>query len=633
MDNTTPSRRSFLKYIGVGAGVSAIGVSGIVATQNRQTPAAAAPANAAGSAADVQPLPADQTVLDSQLGELSRMAQAIASGTLRITFIGDSILEGVSQITFQDSPAGLWMRMLQEQNPALDIVFSNYSIPGLSPYQLRHPDFVGAAANVTGVSFAMAESSPAERRWPGGTVIGKSWWDHVKDSKPDLLIFGFGMNDVVQGEWAYNPTTVSNAAFYRELNGRMAQWPSPPSVAAITSMLPTHRSDLDGGAWPRFRVMVQQDADMVRGICREFNWTCIDANRWWSLAADAKDPVLMQHEHFLALKDHAASWTVQSGSWTANAEDSLQGTGTLRSKEMCNDLYQRMSFTVADLGSTPGMFWRDRGDMAQGKPNRYSASVVKGSWGKAQLQVSWQDQSLALLPLGDEKQSYALEVLVEGARHRIYVDNVLLADLSHMGNMGEGYNGVFISGGKGTLSGSTVRQGRPTVVGEVKYSDDDLLGINDWLTNPKSLGGGARNHPSRLGVRLAYVPAFAPLGKAINQLAAFGSGVVSRMLKDDSSDFWSGLSSCSLVIDEQAQEKASPMVSGAALMLATGASVTVRVDAARAVPVYLRWNESRKDLATTLPLGVGRWTVTAMAQLSRVGDKHLQTLTVTAVRA
>ncbi|HCN45683.1 MAG TPA: hypothetical protein DIT18_08540 [Pseudomonas sp.] len=579
------------------------------------------------------------TQLDAHLGDLSRVSRAIAEGTLRITFVGDSILEGKSHITYQDSPAGVWMRLLQEQNPTLNLVFSNFSILGQGLYQLRHPGFVGGHFNVPGVSFAQRESCQAERRWPGGTVIGKSWWDHVKDSNPDLLIFGFGMNHVVMGDWAYSPTTVTNAVFYREMNERLALWPNPPSVAAIPSMLPTHRTDIDGGIWPRFRMMVQQEADTVRGICRELNWTCIDVNRWWSIAADARDPVLMHHDHHLQLMDYAENWTMVSGGWTVTGRNSIRGSGILRSMEMCSDLYQRFHFAAPNIADcNPGMFWRDRGDLVQGQPNRYSMNLVRASDGAVQLLVIWQNQTLATVNLGAAKRHYVLEVLVEGARHRAYVDNVLVADLSHMGNMGEGYNGVFLSRGRCRLFNSAVSQGRPAVVGEVEYSDDDLLGIDDWLKNAKSLGGGLRNHPSRLGVQVAFLPAFVPLARAINHLATFGSGAVTRTLHDNTSDFWTGLSNCSLVIDEQVQHPAFPLVFGTALLLTTSASTTVRLAAAREVPVYLSWNASRKELAMSLTLGAGTWVITATAQLNRAGDEgpssgyHGQTLTVTAVR-
>lgn len=639
MDNSTPSRRSFLKYIGVGTGISAIGVSGVVALKNVQPPKPSWLTHPDTVASAEAALPVAPVHLDGRLGDLSHMAQAIAQGTLRITLLGDSILEGISQITYQDSPAGLWMRTLQEQNPTLNIIFSNYSIPGQGTYQARHPNFVGAADNVPGVSFNMAESSQAERRWPGGTVIGKSWWDHVADSTPDLLVIGFGMNHVVQGDWAYNPTTVENAVFYHELQYKMAFWPKVPSVALITSMLPTTRTDIDDGVWPRLRVMVQQDADMHRGICRELDWTCIDANRWWSLLADGRDPVLMGHEYFPLLNDYASSWPATSGAWTVTGDDSLGGSGTLRSKEMCSDLYQRMNFTVSSLvDSTPGMFWRDRGDQVQGQPNRYSVSLVQDAAGAAQLQVSWQDKSLALMPLGAAKSSYLLELLVEGARHRVYVDNTLVADLSHMGNMGEGYNGVFLTGAVGTMSNSAVRQGRPAVVGEAKYSQKELLGVDDWLSNWTSLGGGARNHPSKLGVQVAYVPAFAPLTRAINQFAVAGGGVVTRTVRDDTTDFWTGLTGAALVIDGQIQGAVAPMTSGKALMLIASATAKVEVAANREVPVLLGRNDGREELATTLALGPGRWTIAATAQLSRLGatapasDLHVQTLTVTAVR-
>jgi hypothetical protein len=532
MAGRSTSRRDLLKLVGAGAGGVALGLSaGCVSSLGN-------PASRGKSEdrkeSDGRAPRADHLARTSfehndsgmaGVGDLSTVSAAISKGSLRVTFVGDSIFEGVSQISYKDSPVGRWIRLLKDQNPDLEIRFSNLSIPGQGLYQLRHPKFVGGEQYVDGRTFAMRESPADECRWPGGTVIGKSWWDHVKDSEPDLLVFGFGMNHIVTAPINYNPTTITNAQFYREFHERMRLWKKFPSVAATTSILPTRRADVDGGIWPRLRMMVSEDAEMVRAICKEMSWTCIDANRWWSIAADAVDPVRREADATASPGDISAGWSSSSGSWLTTGNGSIAGAGELRATEKCNDLYLRFRMKVRDgkRGSF-GAFWRDRGDHAEKGKNRYELLVSSCS-GETHVESSWQGVPISSVAVGPTKETHTVEISVKGANHSIYVDGIRVLEFTHMGNMGEGYHGVFSAHGDSSerfeVEDIESISEKPLRLPIEKRTDEELLGLNDWYSNQKSLGGGLTNHPSILGVKASYVPAFYDVARAIRYISDF----------------------------------------------------------------------------------------------------------------
>lgn len=478
-----------------------------------------------------------------QIGDLTAVEAAVARGTVRIAVVGDSILEGVSQILYQDSAIGIWMRLLLEQNPGLKVIVSNYSIPGQSLGNLADPNFKGVDFGEPG-GFWMPPSGPVENRWPGGSGLGVSWWNHIRDSAPDLVVFGFGMNHVAGGSppLDYNFNVRFDAIYYKALTTEAAAWAVAPSFALVSSMLPTNDPGPDGGVWPHFRKQVQDSAAVVRGICAEMNWTCIDVNRWWVFQGDAIDVGSMTYRRNPGIGEYPAGWTTTSGSFNVIGADAISGIGSITNNVKCTDLYARAHFQLGSAPQNGGFFYRDYGDIIDNQHNRYEATVLE-SGGNWYLNVYWRGspgENLGSVLLNTiSGRDFLLDVHVEGCHHRFYVDGVLVLDRWHYGNVGAGSHGLVISGGSSPayVSSTIFRQGNAPKLGDPHYSEEDLLGLGqaEWASNPDSLGGGKLNHPSKLGVKLAYVPAFMPLAREIrkfsSQAALTGSNANGSFIK------------------------------------------------------------------------------------------------------
>ena len=122
MDGRITSRRTLLKLAGAGAGGVALGLSaGCISSLG--IPAAKGNSEGRKEFDELGPR-ADHLARASferddlgvsGVGDLSTVCAAISKGSLRVTFVGDSIFEGVSQITYQDSPVGRWIRLLKDQ--------------------------------------------------------------------------------------------------------------------------------------------------------------------------------------------------------------------------------------------------------------------------------------------------------------------------------------------------------------------------------------------------------------------------------------------------------------------------------------------------------------------------------------
>ena len=137
-----------------------------------------------------------------RVGNLDTLNTALAARSASVVFWGDSITEGISQIAYEDSYAGLLERTLRDQFSEVSWTFANYSISGTSTADANNAAYVGAASDSYPTQFYRTAGSqnifaaPNPTLWPSGSTNAKSWRDHIKDATPDLLVIAFGANEV-----------------------------------------------------------------------------------------------------------------------------------------------------------------------------------------------------------------------------------------------------------------------------------------------------------------------------------------------------------------------------------------------------------------------------------------------------
>ena len=215
--------------------------------------------------------------------DTEQAAKAIVSGELRVTFFGDSITEGISDVSSYDASwAGITTRCLRDMIPDTKVVASNLSISGRGISEARSPNYVGGDGSAG--TFG-PRSAPHPDLWPEGIAPGVSWYEHVRASRPDILFIAFGMNTGPAGD------AVSFAARLREAIDWTAYWPVKPTIVVVTPMLPTHSAESPASP-PSY---VQAMADAARFVSIEKQVNLADANSlyWaWRSADIDEDRIL-----------------------------------------------------------------------------------------------------------------------------------------------------------------------------------------------------------------------------------------------------------------------------------------------------------------------------------------------------
>ncbi|MFK5733874.1 SGNH/GDSL hydrolase family protein [Pseudomonas urmiensis] len=118
--------------------------------------------------------------------------------------------------------------------------------------------------------------------YPWYTDTGRAWLEYVKDLAPDLIVFGFGMNDQANFQYAQMEAVL----------GKVALFPKVPSVVICTNLVPTLEADPSVSAGMS-DYAGQEGRDFVAGYERayaeRFGYGLIDINRVCNMVRDGFD--------------------------------------------------------------------------------------------------------------------------------------------------------------------------------------------------------------------------------------------------------------------------------------------------------------------------------------------------------
>lgn len=442
-----------------------------------------------------------RTLSGSTLGDVSQFAKALASGVVTVVVVGDSIAEGKSQVNIDDSWPMVMIRALREAYKGVTFNLVNLSLAGRGTGNLFTEAYVGIAGpdNPT-AGFYQAPGSKLTGHWPAGSTVGKSWREHIRDQAPDLIIQALGMNDLSGTSNDMAATTKICLDYYKT-------FAKPPSIALMTPMQPSALIP----PFDDFQESLRANAEVYRGLALQNNHTLLDANRLCFLYRDATDVVSNKGRRRL-LSGFPTGWTKLSGVGYTESGGILSGSGITRRDEVAKDVYMDMTFTISNYGSmTPAMQYR----MDLTNVNKaYSVIIAGGST----VILYWNLVAIGSAPITPltNGSPVRIEVKCRGALHQVYVNRVLVLTQFDYNGLAEGSTSVQIDGGTGTISNYTLVKFSPMAVGRPMFQEGDLLGfVNDFDTNPDSLGGSTGNHPSALGHSVMYADACLPLFKVV----------------------------------------------------------------------------------------------------------------------
>lgn len=554
----------------------------------------------------------------SNLGNLETLNTAILSGTVRIAFCGDSITEGDRDQVYDNSVAAIIMRTLRAQNPTITFVFANFSLAGRGIATYFDSNYKGIAGpnDDPATGFYRPPGNALTSQWPGGSVVGKSWADHTKDFAPDLVVILFGANDLS----GLGPL---GAAQYKSALDYQNTWPKVPSTAIATAALPA----VSAG----YQEQVQISADTARGVARERGHTLLDINRTFVLYRQAVDVDNMAYTRDDSFKGFPTGWTQSVGSTLARIDAdgfAINGSGSCMRNLESQDLNIEANFSMPNWTTqTANLIYRSLGTLDK----QYTAQITSGSvflyWGSTIIGAA----SIASIPNNSQVN---LHVDARGAKHRVYVNGILVATVWDYGNLRKGTYGILITGGAGTASALVAHTGNPYAVGLPELTDVDMYGTGDFSTNPLSLGGNAINHPTKLASTVVWAASFAPLMHHIRSLPSYKTvSVIAPFRASGAEVFDVPGTTLQTSID-------GALVGTATGVLATSTGATANkhdcrlVTGGRTVVVQVFHSPGANFLSVGVALGAGTWLLTASAQFTKdSAGVYRNAMTVTGVRA
>lgn len=459
-------------------------------------------------------------MVSGRAGNLDTINAALVARSASVVFWGDSITEGISQIAYEDSYAGLLERTLRDQFSEVGWTFANYSISGTSTADANNAAYVGAASDSYPTQFYRTAGSqnifaaPNATLWPSGSTNAKSWRDHIKDASPDLLIIAFGANEV--------GTSISTfASNLKALITYSQTWTKKPSIALVTNLQPTRKS----APWSGYQVQLQAIADAIRSVAEEVGVSLIDANRMHLAYRDGVDIGRLRNRMSYTFsggftENWPNGWLSSGVAPTVSGTYNLtfSGAGNTVKQQSERDLRLSAVFIPAVAANSAFQFvYRTDG----ADTNAYTAQVTTNAGGTASTCILYYNNSAiasGVVTTVTNGEQVKFELEVRGARHIVKVRGVTVVDVYDYQRLAPGFFGIGFGAGSGTVANWVSKAGNQRVIGYQQLTDDLVYGsVDDFLTNYDSLGGDAIHHPSALGHYAIYFAACSPLIDAIKR--------------------------------------------------------------------------------------------------------------------
>lgn len=469
---------------------------------------------------------------------MATILTALNAASAKVAFIGHSITEGENENWRQSGGmVNVIKRSLSAAFPSVAFNFCNFGLGGSVASQY------GSAANIVdttgyvavGSSGAVTSTSfyrPANtatfvcRSWlsddgtVNGATVGKSWRNHVLDFAPDLVFVNFDLNDTSLASYKTAIQFIID-----DFNNNLDWVAKRPSIVLIAS----HTGD---GTNPP---LVRQLSRCLRGLSRANNLPLIDGARIYDILTTGKDPLSRQvsgegYFRYNGAYNSSVAFVLNTNYWanvtgTGGGLNSVADLGgvTLRAlrKRACADISIGGLVFCYSTGAVPQLYYRADPSSLVSTASRYIVQIA-GSTVSLIYQATGGGQTTIAtgsVTAMTSSSSYRLDVDVRGARHVVRVNGIVKIDVMDYSDFTEGYAGIGCTGTNGTVGWSRgtatnnqfyIEYLDPATINNPAFSNKDLVGyVNDFATNPDSLGGNTTLHLTTFGYEQVYTPAVA----------------------------------------------------------------------------------------------------------------------------
>ncbi|MCV4233298.1 SGNH/GDSL hydrolase family protein [Virgibacillus sp. LDC1] len=440
-------------------------------------------------------------------GSLDKFVSAMKAGVVNIVFWGDSITEGLDNISPLDTYVSKFITTLKRRFPKVTINYANYSIAGATSSNAADPNYVA------GTSFT--------RPWG---VNGKSWRDHVRDYSPDLVVIAFGMNDAVSNNG--DATIKTN---YDSIVTYMNTWSKVPNVAFVTSIMST----LDTSIYSVTQANITAVNRSIREYARNGGYALADANRLSKILRDGVDDVSRIHTSETNWTGYnTTSWDGDKASFTLSGSTLTPAAGVTnkfvrRTRSIYNGFIE-FDVVPVDVGAQGWIVIEyrksDTGYIALVIHPGSSGSGIVAFYIDALSTPVSSKTNLTIVP----GTSYKIRIEFYGTTHTVFINGVNTLSFNTHENMQDG--SIRMGGINKLATFLNLNIGFcDSLKTPGQFTDEQLLGpYND----PAS--GNGVNHPSALGTSLIYVPSMIGIvQEASKHVQKSGLLLPTRLLKTE----------------------------------------------------------------------------------------------------
>lgn len=451
---------------------------------------------------------------DCMPGHLTALRAAIAAGTAKICFAGDSNTEDGDNIDPSLNLVGTHRQIIQEKLldffPTVAWSFPNYGLRSRTLGMFASATYTGqtGAENQATGFLRTASTHPY---WGDGTgsVSGKTWLNHVRDAAPDAVVLHFGLNPQLDLDFAAALDTVRTA---------IAGWAKVPSIIIVAPMRP-HPLYQD-------QYRPQRLGRLIRYYARRYGWALIDTCRVHNIIRDGFDETAGDWVY------HGANNLTWSNEWiaaggTVTAPDNFTrvfgANSFLRLPINAHDVSIQMTVDATNTGVTgiPHLRARDESQLAQagtfpgyawGQQTGFSIRAYDGAVDVGSFTTTAAaGDTLIFKCLGSR-----LELWIRKAGQTNWARGVAVNQFKNnaaghivVGSFGGTTGGLVMSNPR--ILYATPRRMSPVV------TDETILGPynNGALTLNMPYGGNGANHPGTIGTRWLFGPGYSALMRAL----------------------------------------------------------------------------------------------------------------------
>jgi GDSL-like Lipase/Acylhydrolase family len=341
----------------------------------------------------------------------------------------------------------------------------------------------------------------------------KTWIEHIKDTQPDVLIIGFGMN---HNTFDYAKTFAYNIKqVYDYIN---ANFTRKPDLVFVTTPRPTYHPEVSG--WGSFENQASRQitANAIRNVASKYKAYVIDVNRIGNIKRNGTDWLFPTYEEQDVSNVVSGVYDELDGSYIFNANAEM-----LEINKYMKDFVLKFTVTFSAFVDNDALtisYNRTGGSQRNNQltvfPQRSGVSVTQlasytniadfGNWGNSGLTIAKNlDAVQSTLNLRIEKKDNIIEVHEEIGGSAI---KLLLRDKIRVWDT----HGIIRLSNTGNLTSqiSNLKVYQPIYDNYMQtITEQETWGqfVDGDYTLKSPFGGNGVNHPSSIGVKEMYLPA------------------------------------------------------------------------------------------------------------------------------